>query len=442
MTAGRETRSWALIAVATLGLAGLLALLLVLSRVPYADQVLPWDLETFFYRALITHVVFSTVAWFLSLLALLSAEQIPDSSGSLPRRAGPALAVVGSLLLLAPALLDLGEASINDYVPLVDHPLFLAGLGLFVAGVAVPVIRLFLQPRILRRPQGTGLAALGLIFLLALVTTAIVFVRLHRGMDEAMGQALYRDRLFWGGGHLLQVVNTGLLLLAWDRLCQGTTGQPPLGPLSFKSVFLVLLAVSLAGPIYALVFDPLGLAYKEAFTNLLWTGLVLPPSVVLIGLLVRLKQSAAWQGAPEGPGLALSLVLFAVGGLLGYALGVADTRTPAHYHAVIGAVNLAFMVWFLVGLPPLLNRPAPRRKSVRAMGWLYGIGQLVHALGLFAAGSTGVPRKTAGMEQGLDTIAKKVSMGVAGVGGLLAVIGGILFIWLAAKMLLKRDPSP
>ncbi|GAB6054101.1 hypothetical protein JCM17960_29210 [Magnetospira thiophila] len=435
MTRTGELRGWALIAVGTLGLAGLLALLLAFSRTPYVQDWLPWPWESFFYKALVTHVVFSTVAWFLSLLALVSAEGGYDRRA--PRwssRLGLALAALGCGFLLIPALFNLGDASLNDYVPLIDHPLFGVGLVLFAAGVAVPVLRLMMQPARWDVP----LMSLGGIFLLALLTFALAAWRLPPDLDPA----LYWQRLFWGGGHLLQLLNTGLLILAWNRLCLLSTAQPVLGPISFNTVFILLFTVSLAGPAYTLLFDPMGIAYREAFTLLLWSGLVLPPSLVVFGLLRRMRVSAAWAWAAEGPALMLTLALFVVGGVLGYGLGVADTRTPAHYHAVIGAVNLAFMAWFLVHLPTLLNRPPVGRRWIRRMSWAYGIGQLLHAAGLFAAGSTGVPRKTAGLEQGLDTMAKKAAMGVAGVGGLLAVIGGILFIWLAARMLFSKERRP
>jgi hypothetical protein len=66
---------------------------------------------------------------------------------------------------------------------------------------------------------------------------------------------------------------------------------------------------------------------------------------------------------------------------------------------------------------------------------------LVHALGFFLAGAAGVPRKTTGLDQGLDTVWKKVSMGVVGMGTGLAVLGGVIFVWMALARLLKRGEA-
>ena len=43
--------------------------------------------------------------------------------------------------------------------------------------------------------------------------------------------------------------------------------------------------------------------------------------------------------------------------------------------------------------------------------------------------------------QGIDTLLKKVAMGVYGVGGALAVAGGILFIWFMLSRLLRRPEA-
>ena len=49
----------------------------------------------------------------------------------------------------------------------------------------------------------------------------------------------------------------------------------------------------------------------------------------------------------------------------------------------------------------------------------------------------GIQRKTAGAAQGLDSLAAKTAMGVMGLGGLLAVIGGILFVWIMLRAFMK-----
>lgn len=438
MTEPRELRAWAQVAVATLALAGVMALLLALSRAPVVQDLLPWDGQSFFRKALVTHVVYSFVAWFLCLLAIvaLTADGRRNAPSTLARL-GPILAALGAAVLAVPALFEMGEPSLNDYVPLIDHPLFFIGLGLFAAGVALPVVRLLLSAAPRSGSDGFAAACLGAVYLLAVATVGVTWQRLP---DWLEGNSLW-DSLFWGGGHLLQVVNTGLVMIAWDRLLRRSAGNPALGGGTTGVLFALLLLIALPGPVVPLLVPPEGLEYREFFTDLYLYALVLPPAMVMIGTALRMYRAPGWKDTPEAPALILSLILFALGGLAGYALGFNDTRTPAHYHAVIGAVNLTFMTWMLTELPERLGCRRPGAKWVRRMGWWYGLGQLLHSIGLFAAGTLDVERKVAGAEQGLDSLEKKIAMGVAGTGGLLAVIGGIVFVVLAIRMLAGRQSN-
>jgi cytochrome c oxidase subunit 1 len=54
----------------------------------------------------------------------------------------------------------------------------------------------------------------------------------------------------------------------------------------------------------------------------------------------------------------------------------------------------------------------------------------------------GIQRKTAGAAQGLESLSAKLAMGVMGIGGLLAVIGGILFVWIMLRAFMKGPESP
>ena len=60
--------------------------------------------------------------------------------------------------------------------------------------------------------------------------------------------------------------------------------------------------------------------------------------------------------------------------------------------------------------------------------YLYGAGQLLHIAGLMWSGGYGVQRKVAGGEQVLRTTEEIMGMGLMGAGGLIAVVGGLLFV--------------
>jgi hypothetical protein len=69
---------------------------------------------------------------------------------------------------------------------------------------------------------------------------------------------------------------------------------------------------------------------------------------------------------------------------------------------------------------------------------LYGAGQVMHISGLLWSGGYGVQRKVAGGEQVLRTTSEIAGMGLMGAGGLVAVIGGVLFVVVVALAVRDR----
>jgi heme/copper-type cytochrome/quinol oxidase subunit 1 len=105
---------------------------------------------------------------------------------------------------------------------------------------------------------------------------------------------------------------------------------------------------------------------------------------------------------------------------------------PAHYHGSIVGVTLAFMGLAYVLLPRLGFRGADGRMA-RWQRWVYGGGQLMHIAGLAWSGGYGVKRKVAGADQMLSQLPEKLGMGLMGLGGLIAVIGGVMFVLVCLR---------
>ncbi|MEQ9448494.1 MAG: hypothetical protein RLN70_06225, partial [Rhodospirillaceae bacterium] len=59
-----ELRGWVILPLAALALAGFMALLLALSRMPGAEVFLPWIGQSFFQKGLVAHVTFAFVVWY------------------------------------------------------------------------------------------------------------------------------------------------------------------------------------------------------------------------------------------------------------------------------------------------------------------------------------------------------------------------------------------
>jgi heme/copper-type cytochrome/quinol oxidase subunit 1 len=131
------------------------------------------------------------------------------------------------------------------------------------------------------------------------------------------------------------------------------------------------------------------------------------------------------------------VLLFAAGGVIGIFINGNNVKIPAHYHGSIVGVTLALMGLVYHLLPQLGYRAVAGRMAV-LQPLLYGAGQLMHIVGLVWSGGYGVQRKVAGAEQVLGSTAEVVGMGLMGLGGLIAIIGGLLFIVVVAGSMRHR----
>jgi heme/copper-type cytochrome/quinol oxidase subunit 1 len=161
--------------------------------------------------------------------------------------------------------------------------------------------------------------------------------------------------------------------------------------------------------------------------------------------LVVLTAVAALRAHSTGDGktkhlsasLTVSLLLFVTGGVLGFLIQGVNVVIPAHYHGSIVGVTLAFMGLTYL-LLPRFGYAEPNIRLATAQPWIYGGGQLLHILGLAWSGGYGVARKTAGTEQMLDKLPKVAGMALMGLGGLIAIIGGLLFVLLVLRAIFAR----
>jgi len=443
-SARKELLGWCGLAVLSLAIAGVFALLLAISRVPGIQNVFPWPLQ-FFHKGLVIHVVFSFVVWFLSVLGCLTVIAVHRVQAGRPKaRWMGTVAIWGgllsSVLLFAPGFMDRGEASLNNYVPIIIDPLYYGGLIVLAVSLTLVIARLALN--LFKRqgpfePVSQATLVGGIMFLIALLCFGLSWAALVGG--EVNGG--YNEDLFWGGGHMLQYVNTTLMLVSWYILGGIAFERPAVDPRLFRSVIAIISVTSFALPALYIIYDPVSVDQREAFTWLQY-GLA-PPTLLMSGAMIATaaqyrQRTGAWPwGNVAFLCLILSVVVFGVGGFLGLFVDGADTRTPAHYHGVIGGVNLTFMGLFFVLFLPLMNRHIKTTRSIIVLVWFYAVGQTFHSLGLFLAGGYGAPRKTAGAEQGIEAMGAKIGLYLMGAGAVVAVIGGIMFIWIISRALLR-----
>lgn len=433
-------RGWLWLGLAALIGSGLFSILLVASRTPYVNQWLPSG--NFFHIALVLHVDLSVLVWFVAMAGLLW------SLYGRPRAAGLgwlALWVTGGgtlAMALAP-FLNPGEPIMANYIPVLESPLFLSGLVVFGLGATLLVLRsLLTTPRIGQQLDGQGalgfgLNAGGVATAVALLCFAWSWIVLPTSLH---GKAYY-EILFWGGGHALQFTWTLLMLVAWLWLANACGARIVLSPRITVLLLLLALAGVFVTPVAYLAHDVTSVEHRNLLTWAMRLGggpAIVPVALaaVLGVLTVRLSNDAALR--PLRAALLSSVLLFAAGGVIGVFIHGSNVRIPAHYHGSIVGVTLALM-GAVYRILPALGYQAPQGRMATLQPWLYGMGQLMHIIGLVWSGGYGVQRKVAGTDQVLRSTAEVAGMGLMGLGGLIAIIGGLLFVVVVLRAM--RQPQ-
>lgn len=434
----RLAQGWLFLAVGALVLSGLLAVLIVLSRTPYIGDVFPWvDL---FHTALVVHVDLSVLVWFVAFAGMLWSMQ-PGLRGISIGWGALALATTGTLVMTASPFLGATGPIMANYVPVLNHPLFLGGLFVFGLGFLLQVLySLFMALNSGRIAGAAGALWLGM--RLAMVAALVSMLALLWSwvlMPDFIKDKEYYEVLFWGGGHVLQFMHTQLVMVVWLVLATVSGVRLSVSPRLMKILFtLGILAIAMTPVIYVMHEVHSG-QHRMAFTWMMGFGNGLaaaPLSLALLaGVFVSGRGSIPEGVRPERAALAFSVLLFGVGGIIGFMISGSNTIVPAHYHGSIVGITMAFMGMTYHLLPRMGFGPVPQRMA-RMQPYVFGTGQLMHVLGLAFSGGHGVQRKTAGAAQGLENLPEIMGMAFMGLGGLVAIIGGVLFLIVVFKSVL------
>lgn len=441
-----ELWGWSLAGVFALALAGLFAVLLVLSRTPFLEGVLSWP-DQFFQKGLVAHVVLSFVVWFLAVFSALALQAGDEAGGpsdaptGMTRWAGRfalSMTSLGMALILISPFIDGGEPSLNNYIPVIINPPYYVGLILVGAGTLTMVLRVLVQVGRSSAPIDPAtflLVTAGIIFIASLAGIFVAYMQI----DSSSVDHSYNETLFWGGGHLLQIMNLGLVFFVWDRLGRDSVIGPVVDSRTAHIIGVVLIVIAAIGVSFFGLFGVEGDQFRGAFTTLQYAfGVpILIMAAILRPKLLRATKRSLIQN-PASLALVTSITIFAVGAAFGIFVDGADTRTPAHYHGIVGGMNVALVGLFYQRILPLLGRPPQRFRLIKVQIWLYAVGQLMFVVGMFAAGGMGAGRKIAETSIDLETAGALAATAVRDLGGALSIIGGVLFIFIMVKALFRR----
>ena len=435
--------SWLKNGIVALGIAGLYSVILVLLRVP---QLSPYFTDKeIFKSALVIHVNLSVLVWLLSGAAIIwSYNQLKTGFELALARLG-LIAMI--MIAISPVIGDKAPV-MNNYIPMLENLAFIIGLCLFgVSLLCLAIITVISGVYEFRQHQQDysvfSLAKLSSSIIYLMVFTCFIwsFLELDRISDIVpLDIDFYYELLYWSGGHLLQFLYTQILMLIWFILF-----ELYLDRLKFNTIYQSLLVINFL--LGSLVFyghynfDIIDSQFKEFFTrHMIYCGGIAP---VIFALLLCYEAFVAHRRKVPSfiyTTIICSIFLFFFGGLIGLLITGVNVVIPAHYHGEIVGISIALMGLVYVycflkphnerGIIQFLPKAENIEKYQAAPIYLITLGQLIHITGLALAGGYGVLRKTPGEEIALSA---KVYMGMMGIGGLIAIIGGLMFVYICGR---------
>lgn len=472
----------AVTAVVFLALGGILALLIALTRWQ-AVHLLSADT---YYRFVTAHGITMLIFWivFFEVAGLyFGGSVVLNARLSAPRLAwfSYGLMLVGAIITEIMAFSGKATVMFTAYPPMKAHPLFYVGLILFAVGALIVVLH-FLANVVIAKGEGRvkgsvplvtyAFIAAAVIATFTLLSGAMALVPTllwSLGLLPAVDPAVYR-LFYWGFGHGAQQVNLAAMVGVWYGLASLTTGARPLNEgLSRIAFILYVLFINLGSAHHLLVDPGLGTSNRIMNTSYFVYAAVLASMIHAFSIPSSVEVAQRARGYTRGlfewvrrlpwrePGFAAlvtSFVLFGfIAGISGVIMGTMQINmiahntltVPAHFHmTVVAGTTIAFMgiAYYLV--PLLTRRELVGRRWASVQPYIYGLGLFILFLGLFTAGQQGVPRRhwdiffsQAALPLTVyQTPAVDLSLTLIGVGAVLAVIGGAIFVLVAVSTLL------
>jgi cytochrome c oxidase subunit I len=412
-----SVRRWLLLGVVALGLAGIFAGMLANTK------------SVYFYTALVAHVDLSVLVWFLSFSCLVMTLGVPWGAWVMLGNAGFYSMVLGTGCIAFSAFLG-GTPFQNNYIPVIHHPVFFLGLALIFCGVMCVVAQFLLGHK---TPQNVSSVRVGIVSIAAIVLmAAFCFLWSYHTMPEDIRGESYYEHIFWAGGHVLQIAYAQLMIIAWLWLAESAGLTLPFGRRIVLACYAIGLLAGIVGVGFSLLYPPATTEHVNAFTALMKHGNGLPAIIMGGGLVVALFKGSGFSLSKIC--LVMSILLFAIGGGLGYLISGSNVIVPAHYHGSIVGVTIALMGLAYILLPKLGFADVSANTLAKVQPVLYGGGQLCWMAGMAVLGAYGVARKTPGSADSMGAFAALLKHGGDG----LSLIGGLLFVYVVLRAVVNK----
>ncbi|HEC16163.1 MAG TPA: cytochrome C oxidase subunit I [Sedimenticola sp.] len=467
---------------------GILGLLVILTRWP-AVHLLPADA---FYMVLTAHGITCLIFWIIFFeMAILyfAGSTLLRSRLATPRWAwaGFVLMIVGVISTLTAIFQGGSSVMMTSYVPMPAAPHFYLGLILFAVGALIGCF-VFLGTLVVAKNEKTYEGSIPLVTFGALTACIIAIFTIASGAEiliptflwsvgyiSHIDAAMYRV-IWWALGHSSQQINVSAHVAVWYLIAGVLFGARPMSEKVSRAAYLLYILFLQLASAHHLLTDP-GISSDWKIFNTSYAmylavlasmihGLTVPGAIEVAqrnkgltnGMFEWLRK-APW-GNPVFSGMFISLIGFGfLGGISGVVMGTEQISiiihntiyVPGHFHAtVVVGTTLAWMALTYLLIPVLFRRKMILPGLAKWQPYLFGGGMSIVAIFHMAAGTLGVARRHwdmgfAGNPLGFEYPGTAyLLMGIAGVGGVIAVIGGAAYLLITVGSLLfgeKLDAS-
>lgn len=478
----------AVAAAVSLLAAGIMAVGVILTRWQEV-HLLPADQ---FYLALTSHGINALIFWiiFFEIAVLYFASStLLRTRLAAPKWAwaGFALMIIGAVMNNVAVLQGNSSVMMTSYAPMQAAPHFYLGLILFAVGALIGCF-VFLGTLVIAKDEQTyqgsiplvtfGALTACIIAVFTIASGAIILVPTFLwsiGYIAHIDAAMYR-LIWWAFGHSSQQINMAVHVSIWYLIVGILFNARPMSEKVSRSAFLLYIVFLQLAAAHHILVDP-GLSSEWKVFNTSYAmylavlaslihGLTIPGSMEVAqrakgftkGLFEWLRK-APW-GNPVFSGFFLSLIIFGfIGGITGVVMGTEQINliihntiyVPAHFHATLAVgTTLAFMALTYLLIPVLFRRALFLPWVAKMQPYVFSAGMTLMILFMLGAGTLGVSRRHWDMSFTGAALSFEypgtayTMMAVAGVGGVLAILGGAMYLVVTIGSLLfgkKLDAS-
>jgi cytochrome c oxidase subunit 1 len=470
----------AVTAVVALLVGGILAIGVVLTRWPAVH----WLAADTFYMVLTAHGIDMLIFWIIffevAVLYFCSSTLLRC------RLATPKFAWLAFVLMLVGAVMNnvavfQGGSSVmmTSYVPMMASPFFYLGLILFAVGALIACF-VFLGTLVVAKRDKTyqgsvplvtfGAITAAIIAVFTIASGAIILIPtflLSVGVINAVDPLIYRT-IWWAFGHSSQQINVAAHISIWYAVAAIAFGAKPMSERVSRGAFLLYILFLQLASAHHLLADPgVSTAWKVVNTSYFMDfavlasmihGLTIPGAIEVAqrakgynnGLFEWLRK-APWSN-PVWSGVFISLIGFGfLGGISGVMMGTEQLNmiihntvyVPGHFHAtVVVGTTLSFMALTYFLIPVLFRREMINPGLAKYQPYMFGLSMYFFCLVMMGAGTLGVSRRHWDMSFGGAAMAYEwpgaayLMMGLVGVAGIAAILGGAIYIYITVGSIL------